>query len=113
MAEKKRKFTFKYVIPDHLRDCYVNGAWGGVTPRKDIHMHLYSERNTIPKESIHDINKDGTISKNEVQVKGGDVVRLIQSSAIMDVATAVAIRNWLNKMIAAVERPKKAEKKGK
>ncbi len=113
MAEKKKKFTFKYVIPDHLPDCFVNGAWGGVTPRQEIHMHLYSERLPIPKEIIHDINKDGAISKRETQIKGGDVVRLIQSSAVMDVGVAIAIRDWLNRMIAAVEGPKKAEEKGK
>lgn len=113
MAEKKKRFAFKYVIPEHLRDCYVNGAWGGVTPRKEIHMHLYSERTPIPKEIIHYINKDGTISKKGAQIKGGDVVRLIQSSAIMDVGAAVAIRDWLNRMIEAAEGPKKSKKKGK
>jgi len=113
MAEKKKKFTFKYVIPEHLRDCYVNGAWGGVTPRKEIHLHLYSERLPIPKEIIYDINKDGTIGKKEAQIKGGDMVRLIQSSVIMDVGAAVAIRDWLNRMIEAAEGPKKAKKKGK
>lgn len=110
MAEKKKKFTFKYVIPDHLQDCYVNGAWGGVTPRKEIHMHLYSERLPIPKLSIHDINKDGTLSKKEVQIKGGNVVRLIQSSVIMDVGAAVAIRTWLDKMIKVAEGAKKHKK---
>jgi len=32
----KKEFTFKYIIPDHIQDCYVNGAFGGVTPTRKI-----------------------------------------------------------------------------
>ncbi|MDO9529873.1 MAG: hypothetical protein Q7J27_12065 [Syntrophales bacterium] len=100
MIKDKKEVTFRYVYPNDLRDYYVNGAWGGATPRKEIYMHLYSERHPIPKTVTHEITDDGALGD---QVKpaetGGDVVRLIQTSVIMDVDTAIRIRDWLDKFI--------------
>ncbi len=110
--KKQAKFKFKYVIPDHLQDCYVNGAWGGVTPRGEIHMHLYSERHPIPLEITHNVKKNGTLGKSREVVMGGDVVRLVQSSMVFDLKTAIAIRDWLSKMIEAFEEQEKDKKEG-
>jgi hypothetical protein len=112
MADKKvKKFTFKYVYPDNLRDYYVNGCWGGTTPRNEIYMHLYSERHPIPKEVVHDVKEDGTLSEKYSVSKGGEVVRLIQSTVVMDIGTAKSIKDWLDKFINLIE--KKDENKEK
>ena len=36
MEEKPSEITFRYVCPEDLRDLYVNGIYGGVTPRNEI-----------------------------------------------------------------------------
>lgn len=116
---KKKRLTFKYVIPDNLRDFYVNGAHGGITARGEISMHLYCERGPIPLTVTHIINKNGTLSKISRSKYGADVIRFVQSSVIMDVGTAAAIRDWLDRNIIAAkklekeikEKTKKAEKK--
>ncbi|MBN1276886.1 MAG: hypothetical protein JXA35_05285 [Deltaproteobacteria bacterium] len=105
--KKKDNFVFKYVYSDGLKDCYVNGAWGGVTPRKEIHMHLYSERHPIPKSVTHRIDKDGSPENTGEIFVGGDVVRLIQASVVMNVDTAVALRDFLTKMIDTIVEPTK------
>lgn len=113
MAKKKdrKEVTFKYVYPSDLRDHYINGAWGGVTPRNEIHMHLYSERQPIPKEATYEVKKDGTTGDpTKPPETGGDIVRLIQTSAIMDVDTAIRIRDWLNKFIKHIEDDQKERK---
>jgi len=115
MTDKKKKqtkFKFKYVIPDHLQDCYVNGAWGGVTPRGEIHMHVYSERHPIPLEITYNVKKNGSLGKSRDIVTGGNAVRLVQSSMVFDLKTAVAIRDWLDSMINVLEKPQKKKKKG-
>ncbi len=118
MADKKKKeakFKFKYIIPDHIKDCYVNGAWGGITPRGEIHMHPYSERHPMPLEHIYDIKKDGSMSEPGKTVKGANAVRLVQSSLIFDVQTAINIRDWIDGMIvklSAFEDQGIIEKKG-
>jgi len=102
---KKAKFKFKYIIPDHIKDCYVNGAWGGITPRGEIHMHPYSERHPIPMEHIYDIGKKGSMAEPGKTIKGADAVRVVQSSLIFDVQTAINIRNWLDGMISMLTPP--------
>lgn len=59
MAEKPDKITFKYVHSEDLRDLYANGMYGGVTPRKEIYIHFYSERHPIPKKATHRLNDSG------------------------------------------------------
>ncbi len=108
MADKteKKKLTFKYIHPDNLRDLYVTGAWGGLTARKGVHMHFYSERPPIPKSITHELKEDQTIGKPIKQETGGDIVRLIQASIIMDFNTAIAVRDWLTRMIESTEKEK-------
>jgi len=100
---KKKKLAFKYVYPDNLRDLYVNGAWGGITGRKEVHIHFYSERPPIPKSVSHELNADSTLGKQIKEETGGDIVRLVQASIIMDFNTAVSIRNWLNRMMESLQ----------
>ncbi|MCK9391692.1 MAG: hypothetical protein M0Q01_09060 [Syntrophales bacterium] len=96
MAEKPDKITFKYVHPEDLRDLYANGIYGGVTPRGEIYIHFYSERHPIPKKATHKIDEHGVPKKDGDIEIGGDVVRLVQSSIILNEGTAVSLRDWLN-----------------
>lgn len=106
MPKKKRKekskLKFKYVVPDNLRDLYVNGLWGGVTPRAEIHMQFYNERIPIPNLVTCEVGEKGKLSEVDRDI-GGDVVRVVQSSLVMDYSTAVAVRDWLNDRIKLVE----------
>ena len=112
---KKKEFKVKYVIPEHVRDVYINGAYGGVTPRSEISLHMYCERGPIPTSITHPIDNKGQIllGKEISREVGGDAVRLVQASVIMDVTTAVALRDWLDGRIKIIEefKLKEADKK--
>ena len=99
MVEKREHFTFRYVYPDDLRDLYVNGAWGGLTPRKEVNIHFFSERQPIPKAITHAVNDDNTLGEIVDKKLGGNAVRLIQASLVMNLETAISVRDWLNRMI--------------
>lgn len=106
------KLTFKYVYPENLRDLYVNGCWGGVTPRKEIHLHLFSERHPIPKSITHEIDKNTmSLGKEIAKEEGGNIVRLIQTSVIMDLSTAIAVRDWIDDKIKAIQTMNEEENK--
>ena len=62
-------------------------------------MHLYCERSPIPLAVTHVVNKNGTLSKVSRQEYGADAIRFVQSSVIMDIGTAAAIRDWLDRNI--------------
>ena len=113
MAEKKKQITFKYVHPEDLRDLYANGIFGGVTPRNEIYIHFYSERHPIPKTATHRIDDKGLLSKDGDIEMGGDVVRLVQSSIIINEGTAIALRDWLNQRLDNLNTRKKGVDDGK
>jgi len=117
--KKTKKLKYKYVIPENLPDCYINGAFGGITPRNEIHVHFFSERNPIPKEAVVEFEEKNGSMKNVSEITGGDVVRLVQASLVMDVDTAIRIKNWLDDRIDNInktiesKKPKDLEKKKK
>jgi hypothetical protein len=112
MPDIPDKLTFKYVYPENLRDLYINGCWGGVTPRKEIYMHLFSERHPIPKSVTHSVDKKTMALGKEIdKEEGGNVVRLIQTSVAMDISTAIAVRDWLDDKIKAVQKMNEEEVK--
>jgi len=91
---------FKYVIPDHLQDCYVNGLWGAITPRNEVAIHFFSERLPIPNNETYKLT-NGNLSPTPIERKsGGDVVRLVQSSLIMDITTAISLKTWLDNQLS-------------
>ncbi|MBW1683392.1 MAG: hypothetical protein JRJ83_18625 [Deltaproteobacteria bacterium] len=81
------QFRIKYVHPDNLRDFYINGAWGGI----------------IPKDHTFKIMPDDSLKEQKLST-GADVVRLIQASLVMDIHTATSLRDWLDKMIHAIQQ---------
>ena len=107
--KKRESLRIKYVYPDDLRDFYVNGAWGGTTPRNEIYMHLYSERQAIPKDITYKTMPDNSLEEIGA-TSGANIVRLIQASIVMDAKTAIALRDWLDKMILAIQQSKGGEK---
>lgn len=107
MAKKLKNITFKYVYPDNLPDLYVNGLCGGTTPRKEIYIHFYSERLPIPKTISYELGENKKVGKLESIEQGGDVVRLVQSSLVLDVKTAIEFRDWLDRRIKFINKSKK------
>jgi hypothetical protein len=110
MGEKPKHLKFKYVYPEDLRDLHVNGIFGGVTPRHEIYAHFFSERHPIPKSSTYELTDEGHLGAEISTEKGGDVVRFIQASIVTDVATAVAIRDWLTGQIEIIHSKIEKEK---
>lgn len=109
MPKKKKKtdtiqFKYKYVIPENLRDLYVNGLFGGITPRNEVHIHFYNERHPIPNWISCKVDNQGIIGKVVDHDIGGDAVRMVQASIVMDFSTAIAMRDWLNDRIAYLEK---------
>lgn len=100
MTEKKTtnsELKIKYVVPDHLQDCFVNGVYGGLTGRGYLHLNFFSEKTSLPITDIIEIvDGDSQQPKAENQTRESDITRLIQSSVTMDINTAISVRDWLD-----------------
>ena len=100
---EKKEIVFKYIVPDHVRDLYVNGAYGGLDMAGNIHMTLFNERHPLPEAVTHELRPDDAIGDVTQVAMGPDVIRLVQGSFIMNQRTALALRDWLNKKISLLE----------
>jgi hypothetical protein len=107
MPKKESKnIKFKYVFPEGLRDLYVNGVYGGLTFENKIVMHLFSERTPIPEEETYSLAPEGNLGEKINAKTGGDVIRLVQCTAIMEPGTAQALINWLQDKLDALSKQK-------
>lgn len=100
------RVEFRYLKGNSFRVIHVDGAWGGVTPRGDIHLVLYNERPSIPDSVFNAITDEGYIG-NEIpgaaKVAAG-MVREVEVDAIMSLPTAKVLLQWLTHKINFLEK---------
>lgn len=112
MPDKKNQLTFKYVFDDSYNPTYVNGAHGGVTPRGELVVNFYLERQPLPNAISHEITANGSIGR-ETDVKPTDLhrsfVRYISSGVILNQQTAKEIHFWLGEKLKEMEAIEKAK----
>lgn len=96
-AERPAHIRFSYLKSNSFRVIHVDGALGGPTPSGYIHMTLYSERAAIPQQTEYEITAEGTLGKEVTDLRVGrdGIVRELEVDAIMNVATARALHEWL------------------
>src|SRR6185369_1888802 len=86
MSQKKPEITFKYVFNYGYNPSYVNGAQGGFSPRGEMVINFYLERQPLPEAISHEITSEGAIGK-ETSVEPKDLaqsmVRYIDTGVVM------------------------------
>lgn len=112
MSEKKNEITFKYVLDDSYNPTYVNGAHGGVTPRGELVVNFYLERQPLPNAISHEIAVNGSIGR-ESGVEPADLhrsfVRYISSGIVLNQQTAKEIHFWLGEKLKEMDAIEKAK----
>lgn len=84
------------------RVIHADGAWGGVTPSRLIHMALYSEHNALPSEIVYDVIAPG-IGQQRPVAPTGNLTREIEVEVIFSVDVAKRLVGWLNEKIETIE----------
>ncbi len=112
MSHKKPEFKFKYIFADDYNPVYVNGAHGGVTPRGELVVNFYLERQPLPHAITHELNPNGTIG-NEADVEPGDLnkslVRIISNGIVLTYQTARELHYWLGEKIKEMDTMEQAK----
>ena len=104
--EALSKLPLHYIKGTHFRVVFASGVYGGITPRGLIQMNFFSERNPIPRKTVHKI-ETGTLGAEiveEREIRDG-FIREVEISALMDLPTAKSFRTWLDEKIAKLEEP--------
>ena len=111
MRSKKPELTFKYVFNYGYNPTYVNGAQGGFSPRGEMVINFYLERQPLPESITHEITAEGAIgSETEIEPKNlaSSMVRFIDTGVVMSYENARVFHSWLGEKLREVEELQKA-----
>ena len=111
MSSKKSQLTFKYVFNYGYNPSYVNGAQGGFSPRGEMVINFYLERQPLPDAITHEITPEGAIGQ-EISADPKDLassmVRFIDTGVVMSYENAKVFHAWMGEKLREVEEMHKA-----
>ncbi|HVP40882.1 MAG TPA: hypothetical protein VMS95_02905 [Candidatus Krumholzibacteriaceae bacterium] len=92
----KGQVRFTYNKQEGYRQVYVNGVYGGPTPKGEVECHFYFEHPVLPKERLFDLTKRSTLGKEITEKR--DIVEIDRDLVIgfvMRPEDAESIANFL------------------
>ena len=103
VSNEAQEISFRYVKANFFRVIHADGAWGGISPKGDIHIAFYNERAAIPDSSSFMVSTEGKVVQPERFDAASKLVREVEADVIVDLSTARALRAWLDTKIEALE----------
>jgi len=106
MSDKKPEMTFKYIFTYDYNPVYINGAHGGISPRGELVMNFYLERQPLPNAISHEITPAGSIGpETEVEPSnlGRSLVRQVTNGVVVNYQTARELHYWLGEKVKEME----------
>ena len=107
----KPEMTFKYVFTYDYSPTYVNGAHGGISPRGELVMNFYLERQPLPNSISHEITPAGTIGPEtgvEPSDLGRSLVRQVTTGVVLSHSTARELHFWLGEKLKEMDQMEQA-----
>lgn len=111
MSQKKPEITFKYVFNYGYNPTYVNGAQGGFSPRGEMVINFYLERQPLPESISHEITPQGAIGREtavEPEDLANSMVRFIDTGVVMSYENAKVFHAWMGDKLREMEELHKA-----
>lgn len=99
-----KEITFHYLKTPSYRTFYADGFFGGLTPKGQLYMEIYLERQPTPQKVIYKTKEGGLESTPKSKEGKEGFIREVEAGVIMDYSTMVVLRNWLNEKIDLFEK---------
>jgi hypothetical protein len=112
MSSNKPELTFKYVFNYGYNPSYVNGAQGGFSPRGEMVINFYLERQPLPDSITHEITPEGAIGREtgvEPKDLASSMVRFIDTGVVMSYENARVFHSWMGDKLRELEEIHKAQ----
>ena len=100
----KIKGKFKY--DDNYKIKFVNGAFGGLTPKGEIEINFYFEDNSLPEKYDVIVSDKGKIENMVINEPEEIFTRYVDSGVIMTLDVAKSIYDRLGENIKMAESEK-------
>ncbi|HXK48853.1 MAG TPA: hypothetical protein PKW56_00140 [Clostridiales bacterium] len=111
-AKKPDKIKFKYIFDHNYNPKYVNGAYGGITPKGEIAVHFYLERQGLPNSQTYELTKNrlGEEIEKDPDDLHESMIRFVDTGVILNVETAKEVICWLQEKVNKLNEIKKKDK---
>ena len=110
-VDEAKRVRFSYLKAQSHRVVHADGVIGGIAPRgNSIVMSFFNERVPIPREVVHSVNADGSLGDEIVseRVSREGVVREVETTILIEPATARQLHEWLGKRLEQVQAVQRA-----
>jgi hypothetical protein len=100
IEEKNNEIDFHQKRLENYRTYYIDGIFGGITPRGLLALECFIERKSTPtriKYLIKDSGELGAETERDDETKG--LLREIECGLIIDINTAKSLVKWLSQKI--------------
>jgi len=103
---KLRKIAVKYKESGGVPSFYVNGVYGGISPKGEIVMKFFREQIPLPESADIYVDEDGRFVKEDNKFGGEkiDVVREILVEIVLQPEHAKPFALWLQSKLEEYER---------
>lgn len=101
MSTRKRPegIRFEFVRSPFFRVVHSNGAWGGITPHKELSVTFYSERNSPPIHVTHQVTPQGSLGPEISRGGTKGIQRECEVEVLMSMDEAVSLHQWIGAKI--------------
>jgi hypothetical protein len=95
----------------NYQEIYAEGAFGGITPSGMVHFRLYCDQGPIPTVIHHEINLNGTLGPELVNLREAPdgIARVFKAGITMTPKAAEALARWLDEKVMLIKNQKNEE----
>ena len=94
-----KSVDFHYIKTNNYRTYYANGVFGGITPRGELQIDFFVERQVIPQIATYKATDDGNLGEiSKIEGKSG-FVREIDCGVLLNMDVAISFHQWLGQKI--------------
>ncbi|MBI1901160.1 MAG: hypothetical protein HYS13_08630 [Planctomycetia bacterium] len=104
-----RQLRTDYIKSNFFRVIYADGVYGGLTPKGDIHIDFFNERQPIPQQTTYEVTGEGRLGDEIKQERKSReaMVREVEVGVVINTDLAKALVDWLQKKIEEKEKKDK------
>jgi len=100
----KSKIKFKYKFNEYYNPVYVNGAHGGINPKREIVINFYLERSPLPVSQEYEIQNNKLVNETSTpEDLKMSFIRYVENGIILSLESAKDIHKWIGKHIDKLE----------
>lgn len=112
-TKKPEEIEFFFEFDPTYRIVAANGVWGGITPRGDIQLDFFVERQGVPEIIKHEFTEQGTLGNITDRKPEPRFIRRLQVGILLSPDKADSIANFIKEKVAEFNEKAAAISKGK